>query len=156
MVAPAGFKLLDGFPTLVTFSLDPDVALWIKSIKPSGSDAGGPIDTTTMLQVRHRTYAPKQLVTATAATGKCAYDPLVLNDIYEMIGKNQAITTRFPDGSTWRHYGWLDKFEPDEISEGVMPLANYTIQPSNTDAAGAEQPPLYTPNPTTSTTTTTS
>jgi hypothetical protein len=139
-------RIDDGFPTTVEFSVTPvfGTVLWEKTVTPPGMDGGGPNDTTTMRNVRWRTMAPKKLKTLTEMSGTMAYDPQAFEDLNDMIQVNQLITVNFPDGSTLAFWGWLDKFEPNEVQEGEQPDAEFTIQPSNQDDNGDEVDPVYT------------
>jgi len=53
------------------------------------------------------------------------------------------IVITFPDNSTYRFRGWLDKFTPNAIVEGEMATANITVIPANQTAAGVEVAPVY-------------
>ena len=138
--------LNDGFPTTVTFSNAPSgVTLYFqeKSITPPGIDMGGENDTTTMRNTAWRTKQPKKLKSLTEGTMECKYDPAVYNQILSMIGVNTVIVITFPDYSTVRFRGWLDKFMPGTIVEGEMATATVTIIPANQTAAGTEVAPVY-------------
>lgn len=130
---PAGIKLKDGFRTLITFSRSTTASLWEKTVKPPGIDGGDPIDQTTMHNSAWRTTAPRQLKTLTECSGKAAYDPNVVNQLYDLINIEQTITVTFSDGSTLAFYGFLKMFETDELSEGQQPEASFTIVPTNFD-----------------------
>lgn len=137
-------RLDDGFSTTVTFSEAPTVKFWEKTVTPVGFSGGGPNETTTMRNVAWRTNAPKKLKSLTQMSMTAAYDPQVLEDIEAMALVNQLITITFPDFSTWEFYGWLDMFEPGEITEGEQPTADVTIEASNQDENGEEIAPVYT------------
>lgn len=155
MAAPSGVRLDDGFSSIIEFALVPTIQLWEKTPKPPGVDGGGPTPTTTMRNVTFRTQSPKHLLTLTASSGKCAYDPQVLTNIMFVTNKNQLVKYIFPDGSTWSFYGWLDKFEPDQLQEGVQPEASFTVEPSMQSTIGGTESSV-TLTARTSTTTTTS
>lgn len=155
MSTPSGIRLKDGFPTFISFALINNIGFWEISVKPFGMDAGGPNDTTTMRNTRLRTRQPKKLITSTSMTGKCAYDPQVKTQLFSILGINGEMTITYPDGSTETAWGWLDKFEPDEIVEGAQPTASFTIEASNENNAGTETAPTQTSATTTTTTTTT-
>lgn len=133
--------LSDGWQTLIEFAEKPDILLREKTVKPPGIDGGGSIDTTTMRNETVRTFEPKHLKTITESTVSVSYDPAAYNDIMEMIQVKQLITITFPDGSTLPFWGFLDKFEINELSEGEFPLADCTIAPCNTDDDGDEVVP---------------
>lgn len=130
---PAGIYLEDGHSTLITLAGDPDISLWERTVTPPGIDGEDPVDVTTMHNTVNRTFAPRQLKTLTEMTTTAAYDPAVLTQLYARINIEDTITVTFPDGSTWAFYGYLRAFEPDEISEGEMPSATVTFQPTNWD-----------------------
>lgn len=142
-------RIDDGFATLITFSLNPNVKFWEKSVTPPGISAGGPTDTTTMRNTAWRTMSPKKLKTLTAASASMAYDPDVYDtgQIDSLIGKNGLITVTFADGSSVAFWGWLDEFTPGESTEGEQPVAEITIQPSNQNNSKVEVAPVYTPPP---------
>jgi hypothetical protein len=123
----------DGFKTTLTFASKPGIALWEQSIKPPSIDGGGPIPTTTMLNVRVRTQRAKKLYTYSAVSGSFAFDPDVMIDIIALVNAEQAITLTWPDGSTMAFWGYLDKFEPGEQKEGDMPMAGVTVEITNWD-----------------------
>ena len=142
---PTGFKLPDGYQTMIAFSLKPAIQLWEKTVRPFGLDNGEPIDTTTMLNQRWRTKGFRKLTGNPDVTMSCAYDPDVATDIEAIIGVNQAITVWLPDDSNWAFWGALVKWEPQEHQEGAMPMVNVTIGVSNWDStAGVEAGPVFT------------
>lgn len=137
-------RIDDGLGASFAFSLDASVRMWEKTIKPPGMDSGGPNDTSTLRNTTWRTMAPKGLVTMTPLTATVAYDPFFLGEVLAMLGRNQQITVTFPDASTWAIWGWIDKFEPNEMAEGAQPTAQLTFQPSNQNTSLAETAPVYT------------
>jgi hypothetical protein len=140
---PTGKKMGDGFKTLITFALAPNIHLYETEVQPPGGDAGGPNDTTTMRNNRFRTKQPKKLITVTPITGVAQYAPGIYPDIMNQLGVLQLITVTFPDGESISDYGWLDKFIPQRAREGQPSLADFTIEISNQDAAGVEQAWTY-------------
>jgi hypothetical protein len=141
-------RIDDGHPTTITFGNNPsgsgaEVTFWEKSITPPGADGGGENDTTTMRNSTYRTKAPKALISLTDCKATVSYDAAIYDDIIAMLNVITTITIEFPDTSTLLFYGWLDKFEPGDISEGSQPTADITIVASNQDSNGTEQPPVY-------------
>lgn len=136
---PSGKKLNDGFSSKITFATAPTVALWEKKVTPPGLDGGDPIETTTMFNVTLRTMANRQLKTMTNMTFTAAYDPICYTTLLGLVNVPTTITVKFPDGSTVAFFGYLQKFEPGELSEGAQPEATCTIVPTNTDTTGNEQ-----------------
>jgi hypothetical protein len=64
-------------------------------------------------------------------TTKVAYDPVVYDSILALINVKDTVTVTFSDGSTLAFYGYLQKFEPDDIDEGKQPEAGITVMPTN-------------------------
>jgi hypothetical protein len=52
-----------------------------------------------------------------------------------------TITVVWPTGRPWTFFGYLDKWEPNEISEGAQPESVVTWQPTNQDLGGNESGP---------------
>lgn len=130
---PTGFKMGDGYRTVIAMANAPAISFWEKSVKPFGYDGGEPIDTTTMLNNRWRTFQPRALITATPITGKAGFDPEVLLTIQAQINVQQAFTTWFPTDDAWAFWGFLYKFDVEEQEEGKFPMANFEIRPTNWD-----------------------
>jgi hypothetical protein len=137
-------RMDDGFSTRISFSAAPTSALKLyeKEVTPPSFDAGGEIDTTTMLNTKYRTKWPKSLITLGSQSFVAAYDPDVYAQLITMLGVNQLITITFPDASTLAFWGWLNKFEPNALVEGEQPTANCEIICSNQDNNKAEVPPV--------------
>ncbi len=144
----------DGYSTIISFSLNADVKFKEKEVQPPGIDVGGGVDQTTMRNIKYRTQLPKQLVSITPQTIKVAYDPAVYDQIMDMVGKNQEITTEFADGTPIGIWGWIDSFIPDSVKEGTQPEATVKIEPSMLNNSGVETG-IDLGDPTTTTTTTT-
>lgn len=138
-------RIDDGHPTRLTFSTnqsDITLMLWEKECTPPGISGGGANDTTTMRNEVWRTRAPKKLKTLTDGSLVAAYDPLVFNEILEVINVNQEMMVTFPDDSTLTFWGWIDSFIPSNIVEGEQPTADLVLMPSNQNAAGVETAPV--------------
>lgn len=138
----------EGFRSLVTFSLDRNLAIWEISNKPPGVDGGDAIDITTQHNVTWHTMAPRTLLKLEPVTITCAYDPDAYSKIItHLVNVNGQITFLYPDGSTLAFWGWLQKFEPSELKEGEFPQASVTITPSNYDDANhVEAAPVLVPH----------
>lgn len=147
-VAPPGRKLEDGKgPTRATlaFASDPNVNLWEIEVGVPGFDNGDAIDTTTQWNSTWRTFAARVLFTLTEFTVVGAYDPALLTEILALKGVEMAMTLHFPDDSTYDFFAFIRTMEFDAMTEGTMPRATLTIQPTNTDpATGAEEGPVLT------------
>lgn len=141
---PAGTMLEDGHPTLIAFAANPTVAFWEKTVQPPGMDGGDAIDQTTMHNETYRTFASRALATMTEMTVTASYDPALYEDILDLINVEGSITIHFSDGSTVDFFGYLRVFAPQEMSEGIQPEAQVTIQPTNRDpVTQVETPPNY-------------
>lgn len=136
---PAGIKMDDGFSSLITLAADVDISFWEKTVQPPGIDGGDMIETTTMHNTVWRTGAPRALATLTPMTTRVAYDPDVYDEILAIINDRTTITVTFPDGSTLAFYGYLQKFEPQDMEEGKPPEATVTIVPTNYDPTAHEE-----------------
>lgn len=144
MSTPSGIKIDDGHPITIDFADNPTIQFWEKTVTPPGIDGGGSNETTTMRNLKWRTFAPKHLRTLKEMKVTAAYDPAVYESILDMLQANQLISVNWPDGSTLSFWGWVDSFDPQEVSEGEQPEAEVTIIPSNQDETGAEADPSYT------------
>lgn len=131
---PVGYKMPDGFPSMLTMSGAPSVALWIQTIKFGGYDGGDKIPTTTMMNLHRRTFAPRSLLTKDDCTFKAAFDPDIFNGtIQGLINLPQTITEFYPDGSSLCYYGFLQKMGEPEFKEGEFPVADFTVVATNWD-----------------------
>ncbi len=134
-VKPSGFKMPDGYRTLITLSNNPAIQIWEKTVKPPGLDGGDKIDTTTMHNDVWRTYEHRSLKTVTDSSASCAYDPDVWPALVQEINLPQTITITFPDRSQLAFYGFMQKAEIEEHKEGEMPMIAVTLAPTNWDWA---------------------
>ena len=132
-MAPTGIMLADGYRSLITFSRQTNITFWEKKLTTIGYDGREPIDQTTMWNDYFVTKAPRSLIDSTDGSITVAYDPEVHVEILAMINVHQTITYTLSDGSTIAAYGWLQKFEPQEMEEGAQPEAKITIVHSNWD-----------------------
>jgi hypothetical protein len=145
MPSPSGTRLTDAFPTLITLLNAPSAPLWEVNVTPSGWDAGGPNDTTTMRNVRYRTRQPKKLITATPVSFTAQFDPAYKTSLVAQVGVLQQIEVKHPDNSKDSVWGWLDKINEGARREGEPPTVTVTLENSNQDTSGAEQAPVHTP-----------
>src|SRR5687768_14045955 len=107
--APAGIHLDDGYQTLITCALDPDISFKEKTVQPPSIDGGDPIDTTTMHNVDYRTKAPRQLVSHGDGSATVNWAPEVYSQILAVVNRPTTWTYKLPDGSTYAIYGYLQK-----------------------------------------------
>ena len=140
---PGGLKLKDGYQSLVTFALNDTIKLFEKTVTPPGFDGGDAIETTTMHNARHRSFASRDLITLTESSFVAAYDPAVIPQILTILNEDDTITVAWSDDSTFAFFGFLQKFEPAEMSEGEQPEATVTIIATNVDSDGVEQAPVF-------------
>ena len=142
---PVGFKMADGFKTLISFLSNTGIQFWEIAVKPPGFDGGDPIPTTTMHNILYRTFDTKRLKTLTECTVTAFYDPDCYPGILALINAPTSITVLFPDGSKLVFYGYLKKFEVNEHKEGESPEATLSIQPTNWDSTNfVEAAPVFT------------
>lgn len=119
-----------------------------KEVTPPDVDAGGVNDTTTMRRTAWRTRQPKRLKTLDKMMVKGAYDASVYNatTIGGYIGRNTQIVCLFPDFTDLYFWGWLNKFTPDALKEGEMPLCDLEFFASNQNNSGTEVTPVQQAN----------
>lgn len=115
--APSGRKLVRGHKTLMIFSNNPTIALWTKKVKPPGKSGGEAINNTDMHHDTYRTKRSRGLIENMNAEVTYHYDPKALTQIEQQINREQALTIRYSDGSTYAFWGYLQEWEPDEIDE---------------------------------------
>lgn len=132
--AAAGIMMDDGHPTKIAFSRLPTVSLKEVSVQPPGVDGRDPIDITTMRSTRWTSRAPRTLLEMSDGSAEVAYDPNAYNQIVDtLLNQEGSVTWHFPDGTTMAAWAFLQKFEPNEHTEGEMPTANITIVVTNYD-----------------------
>jgi len=136
-------RIDDGFSTLISWTSDPTVLFYEKTVTPPGVSGGGEIETSTMQNTAWRTKSPKSLKTLTESSVTVAYDPATYDEIIALVNVNDSITITFPDGSTLVFWGWLDEFQPGELVEGEQPTADITIICSNQNGSLVETAPAY-------------
>ncbi len=125
--------LVDGFRTWLTFSIQPNLAVFEKTVTPWGMDRGEKIDQTTMHTVAYRTAWPKSLSEVTDIQATCAYSVRALRTLDIMIGINQSITITYPDFRQSSIWGFLRSFITAEHKEGEQPEINLVICATNID-----------------------
>lgn len=139
---PAGIKLDNGHGIKVTFSRDPDISFWEKEVQPPATEVADGVETKTMFSLEWETFAEPALKKLTGGKATVAYDPAVFTQIEALIGINDQITVRWPDGSTLAFWGYLQKFEPSSVKTDEQPEAEVSFFPTNQDDSGAEQAPV--------------
>jgi hypothetical protein len=133
-VAPTGLRLKDGFICKLTFLADTNVNLFEIGLKPSGLDNGEPIPQNDQWNTDYRINRARALNERTPCTIRFHYDPIVQDEIEDLVGTETTITERYPDGSTQAYYGYLRSVEFDEMVEGTDPTGTATIQPTCWDS----------------------
>lgn len=143
---PNGRKLNDGMGTIVNFSLNPTIALYILGVTPGGEDGGEPIDTTTNHNTEYETAAPPKLKKSKDTTFRAAVDPAAIPYLRALVNQPGVVTTHYPDESSDAAYGWLKEYALGEFTGKKMPEVTGTIFFSNTDPATCEEEgPVFTP-----------
>lgn len=144
---PTGTKPPEGFPVLVTLSLNPGIWFWEKVSKPLAYDMGEPIDQTTQFNIAFMTKASRALIDTPMLHSKGTYDPDIYLQIKTMMGKAQTITHKFPNGATICFYGYVAKFDPEDTEIGKQPEADISYVPTNWDPVNqVEAGPAYATN----------
>lgn len=143
--SPGGTVLTDGFQTLITCALDPDMAFYEKEVTPPGMEADEFTDVSNQHNVRWRTKGVRRLVTLNDLSATVNYDPVLYSQIPAIIGRNTTWTVEFPDHSTLAFYGGFKSWAPGGLSDGAQPEATMTVTPTNLDPTTCtEEGPVYT------------
>lgn len=132
-VTPAGIPLQDGYQTKIVFGEDPNISFWETSINPPAIEGGDPIDTTTMYNIDWFTKAAQSLKDLQPFTLTAGWDPDLYDEADNLINVEGEITVLFPDGSTLDFFGYMQRFEPQELVRGTFPLCTITVVPTNYD-----------------------
>lgn len=130
---PNYIMLHEGYRALITFARNPRVRFEEKSLKPMGRGIGEPIDTRTQHRDRYVTKRPPSLIELKPLTVTAGYDPAVAEDIDELLGQEGAITYQYPDGTDEDFWGYLQDWDPAELSDGTLPECTLTIIPTAWD-----------------------
>jgi hypothetical protein len=136
----------EGYRATVAFSLAASVQLWERDVKPPGFDGGNMIDITTQFNNKYRTGFPQTLVKLDPISFVAAYDPDALTTILNTLlnAKTGSVTFWLPSGDSIDVYGYLQKFEPQELKIGEYPMAQCTVEITNLDPTTfTEQGPVY-------------
>lgn len=142
-VDPVGIYLEDGYRSLITLAVDPDISLWELGVGTPGMDGGEAIDVTNMHNDVYRTMASRALKTLTEFTFTFHFDPAVYGQLEDYINVDTTVTRLFPDGSTLAFYGYLRMVEFEDMVEGEVPTGTATITPTNRDpVTRAEEAPV--------------
>ena len=142
---PAGLLLRDGFSSVVGFEANLTIKFWEKTVTPPGLDGGDAVELTTMHNSVWRGFGPRNLITLTEMSLVAAYDPDLYDEIVEIINVATTVTVKFADTSTLAFFGFLQKFEPSDLTEGEQPECTITIMPTNLDPSDfSEQGPVLT------------
>jgi hypothetical protein len=145
---PTGYKVPEGYQSLVTFSSFPSLNIWEIENKPPAIEVGDPINTTTQHNVTWRTMYLPRLKTLDTITIKFAFDPdIIFTNLLSLIGDNsQTITFTYPQNAILCFYGGLQKVEFDVFKEKEFPTGTMTVVPTNWDSVNkVEAGPVMTP-----------
>lgn len=136
-------ELQDGFVSRITFSADDTVEVKSISAKPPGFAGSGGISQTTMENVQWMTQLPGALIKVSDMTEVVAYAPAAFVKIAAMMLVNQLIGWEWPNGKFGSLWGWIETFEPGELTIGGKPTGTVTILVSCIDDTGAEIGPSH-------------
>ncbi len=148
-VTPADPHFNDGYQSLFTFSSDPNISVWERTLGLPGQEGGDAIDLTTQHNADLRTKAARQLKEHTEYTIVCGYAPEAYTQLEAMVNVEQSISRYLPavNGAAADaivHYGYLKTTAYSEFTEGEFPTVTLTIVPTDRDpSTGGEQGPVY-------------
>lgn len=135
----------DGHGTLINFS---DVVMTThmeeQTSRIPGVENGGGKSTTTHRNATMRTAAPNKLKGVPPITITVVYASTARNAIQASIGVNQLIECVYPNGDKEAIWGFIDKFEPGDVTSDNQPTAQVTIVWTNRNDSGVETAPVYT------------
>jgi hypothetical protein len=143
-VTPTGYKMPDGYRSLITWAKKPNIQFWEREVKPPGIDGKEAIDTTTMHNITWRTYAARHLKTLTESSFMAALDPDVMNDIWSLVNNEDSVTMTYPSNDQMAFFGFLQKVDFENFKEGEFPGITVTLTPTNWDPVGfVEAAPVF-------------
>lgn len=143
--APAGVRIENGHPTVITLANDPDMAYWETDVTPPGVDGGDANDLTNMHNVEWRTFAPRTLKTLTEAGCTVQVAPDTYGLTITVINDPTTVTIHMPGGATLAFYGYARSLTWNPWVEGEPPTGQFAIQPTNRDPSDdTEQDPVIT------------
>ena len=134
--------ITDGYQTLIYFNVvgDPQALFREKTVTPPALDSNGVLDTTTMRNLRFRSFQPKRLLGVPAPmTCEVQFDPVIFNTfggIVLLLNRVDFIVIQFPDATQIVFYGWIGKFAVKTMKEGEFASADIDVHNSFQDAAG--------------------
>lgn len=143
--APAGVRIENGHPTIISLALDPDFSFWETDVTPPGIDGGDANDLTNMHNTAWRTYAARTLkqLTEVGATGQ--YTLGSWTNFVTLVNEPTTVTIHFPGGGTLAFYGYVRSWIPGAAVEGEPPTSTLAVMPTNRDPSDdTEQPPVVT------------
>lgn len=145
----SGIRIDDGFASAIALSLDVNIALWETEVQLPGLDAGDPIDTTNMRNIKYRTKDARKLITLMETQHTCRYNAGSYIQLLAVLNQPQSITIWLPDGTAVNNgsnisfFGYISKADFKAFKEGEPPEVEITIVPTNTDPAdGTEADPV--------------
>lgn len=148
----AAFLQNGGQLSVLAVALDPDLAIWEKTLKPLGIDNGDKIDVTTQWNDTVRTYAPRALNEITSGGAMFAYNPAAFTQLLAVAGVNGSLTQHYPNGASVDFYGYIKSADFENLEEGTQPSGTLEVVVTNLDADGNEVEPVYNAPGTTTTT----
>jgi hypothetical protein len=123
-----------------------------KGVTPPGVDGQDPVSISHNAKVSYVEKLARALKELTPASGTVVYDPAQISTITSAINVHQVIWVSFKEGDAVAFYGFLRKFEPEEMQDGEQPTASIELVPCGVNAAGTEEGLLYYTTTTTTTT----
>lgn len=136
---PTGIVLENGSRSIFAFAANPNVNLFEMTCKPLSMDGGDSIVLTNMWNDDVHTKAPQDLVDFGDATFTFQYDPVVYDELMDLINVQTSITQHFPDGSTLDFYGYLRSADFDPLTRGEVPTGTATVVATNRDPVTKEE-----------------
>lgn len=128
---PVGTPFDEGYQSLITFSLDPDLSFWETIVDSPGFDGGDPVPVYTMHNTTYRCVAARSLVTVTPFQVKGKFSSGTIDQIMAIINDDSGwVTVQWPDGTQLSVPAYLKSFKADQSQEGAPLEGTIEIVPT--------------------------
>lgn len=130
---PVGYMIENGFSSLITFTQDPNAALWELEVQPPGISGGEVIDITTHHNSEYRTKRARTLKELKQFTVVAAYDPAIYETLLAQVNREDTWTITWPSDQTLAFFAVLTDVEFAPLIVGDFPQVTITIDPTQFD-----------------------
>jgi hypothetical protein len=118
-VDPVGTPFDEGYQSLLTFSLDPDLSFWETVVGAPGIDGGDPVPTTTMHNTMFHTVSPRKLKRMTPFQVQGKFSSGTPEQVNALINARDGwVTVKWPDETQFSFPAYLKSWQPAQAQEG--------------------------------------